>query len=353
MLAAHVRQIHGYLVPEIILHDRYSRWREQAKLLKLSKEACLRLEWLIYHETRGGRNAQRTCRHFGIAPKTFYKWHHRFDGINLRLLESVCRAPKHVRQKEITPLEEGRIVALRKEHIRWGKMKLARLYRNIYGSDLSSWKVQYTIERHRLYYTPKKNALTQAKRKRAKEKKRITELKKQPFPGFLIAFDTIVLWWNGTKRYVLTGIDTVSKIAFARMYTSKSSRNAKDFINRMAHLMDYELWNTCHDNGSEFEKEFQQAITELGLGDYWSRTHTPTDNPVNERFNKTIKEEFIAMGNMTVNVSRFNHHLTEWLIEYAFVRPHQSLGYDTPWEYYAKANKLLPMYSSRTQGCFF
>jgi len=350
MLAAHVRQVNGYLVPQITLHDRYSRWRKQAQLLKLSKEACLRLEWIIYYETRGERNAQKTCRHFGIAPKTFYKWHNRFDGANLRLLVSGSRAPKHVRTREITPQEEERVIELRKKHLRWGKMKLAKVYETMYGSSLSSWKVQCAIEKHRLYYNPKKNSRTQAKRRRSKEKKRTIALQKQPFPGFLIALDTVVLWWNGTKRYVLTAIDTVSKVAFARMYTTKSSRHAKDFIKRVAYLLDYELWNTCHDNGSEFEKEFQEAVTELGLGDYWSRTKTPTDNPFNERFNRTLKEEFIAFGNMTGDCTVFNRKLTEWLIEYMFVRPHESLGYETPWGYYAKANKLLPMYSSCTGG---
>jgi len=40
--------------------------------------------------------------------------------------------------------------------------------------------------------------------------------------------------------------------------------------------------------------------------------------------------------------------LTEWLVEYSFVRPHQSLGYLTPWEFYEKTAKVLPMWSSRT-----
>lgn len=351
MLAAHIKQIGYYLVPQITVHNRYERQRKQANLLTLSRQACLRLEWLIYYETKGEKNAQKTCRHFGIAPKTFYKWRKRFDGVNLRLLETESRAPNRTRKREMTPLEEARVVELRKKHIRWGKIKLAKVYETMYGSAISSWKVQYTIVKYRLYYNPKKNALTQAKRKRSKEKKRITELAYKPFPGFLIALDTIVLWWNGAKRYILTAIDTTSKIAFARMYTTKSSRNAKDFIQRVAYLLDYELWNTCHDNGSEFQKEFQEAIVELKLGDYWSRVKTPTDNPVNERFNRTLKEEFIALGNMTTDPGLFNRNLTEWLIEYSFVRPHQSLGYETPWEYYAKANKLLPMHSSRTCSC--
>ncbi len=348
MLAAHVKQVNGYLVAEITLKGRFERWRRQAKELKLSKEACLRLEWIIYYETKGEKNVRKTCRHYGIVPKTFYKWRGRFDGINVRRLETESRAPKEKRKREISPLEEERIIELRKKHIRWGKMKLARLYEITYRSEISSWKIQCVILKYRIYYNPKKNARTQAKKRRSKEKIRITSLSRKPFPGFLIALDTIVLWLNGAKRYVLTAIDCTSKIAFARMYTTKSSRNAKDFLQRMAYLLDYELWNTCHDNGSEFEKEFQEAIAELKLGDYWSRVKTPTDNPVCERFNRTLKEEFIALGNMTTDVPVFNRNLTEWLIEYSFVRPHQSLGYQTPWEYYSKANKLLPMYSSST-----
>lgn len=158
----------------------------------------------------------------------------------------------------------------------------------------------------------------------------------------------MILWINGQKRYVFTAIDTVSKIAFARMYTTKSSRNAEDFLNRFAYLMDYELWNVGHDNGSEFHKDFQKAIKKLKLDDWWSREHTPTDNPFNERFNGTLRTEFLEMGHITTDVDRFNREVTDWLIEYMFVRPHQSLGYDTPWEYYSKAAKLSPRYSTQT-----
>lgn len=337
--------------------DKHANWRGQAKLLNLSKPACQRLEWIIYYETKANKNASQTCRHFSIAPKVFYTWKNRFDGKNLRLLESRSKAPIRKRKKEITQEEEQRIVALRKGHIRWGKMKLARLYKNTYGVPVSSWKVQYTISKYKLYYHPKKNALLQAKRKRSQSKKRITELKKMPFPGYLIALDTIVIYWNNSKRYILTAIDTVSKIAFARMYTTKSSRNAADFLKRMVYLLDGGVLNALNDNGSEFHKEFILACQELMLSQYWSRVHTPKDNAVDERFNKTLKEEFIQLGNYTDDVVTFNQRLTEWLIEYAFVRPHQALGYDTPWEFYQKTAKVLPagrqvlpMYSSRTHN---
>jgi len=349
-LASHVREVGYYLVPTVSLLSQGQRWRAQAEKLGLSKEARKRLEWFIWYEEHG-KNASLTTRHFGISRQCFHEWKKRFDGKNLQLLETRSCAPNHVRHKEITPLEETRIVALRKAHVRWGKEKLAILYKTTYGSPISSWKVQYTIKKYDLYFHPKKSAQTQAKRKRSKEKRRITKLKKQPVPGYLIALDTIVLWINGQKRYIFTAIDTCSKVAFARMYTTKSSKNAADFINRFAYLLDYEIWNTGHDNGSEFHKHFQEAIAKLHLDDWWSRVRTPTDNPFNERFNRTLQDEFIAMGYLTDDVDRFNHNLTEWLIEYTFVRPHQSLGYLTPWAYYSKAAKLSPRYSSRTFGC--
>ncbi len=331
--------------------DKYSNWRKQAELLKLSKQARCRLERLIYYETKAGENALKTCRHFSISPKVFYTWRNRFDGKNLLLLENKSKAPLNKRKRAITSDEEMRIVALRKRHIGWGKEKLARLYKTEYGAAVSSWKIQYTIRRYKLYYNLKKNEKLQQKRKRSQSKKRITELKKKPFPGFLIALDVVVLYINNTKRYVLTAIDTVSKIAFAYMYTSKSSRNAADFLRKVFYLLDGSFINALHDNGSEFHKEFQTACQDLKISQYWSRLHTPDDNPVNERFNRTLKEEFIALGHLTPDVLKFNHELTEWLIEYMFVRPHQALGYDTPWQFYQKAAKVLPMYSSRTGAC--
>ena len=329
--------------------DKAAHWRKVAKTLKLSKKACQRLEWIIYYRLTAAKNASLTSRHFNIPRKLFYTWFNRFDERNLGSLEDLSKTPKRTRQKEITRQEEERIIFLRKAHIRWGKMKLHRLYSNTYSEKISSWKIQYTIQKYKLYYHPLKNVKLQRKRKRNQAKKRITELRKRPFSGYLIALDCVVIYWNGLKRYILTGIDTVSKIAFARMYTTKSSRNAADFLRRFFYLMDGSVLNTLNDNGSEFHKEFIGACKELRVEQYWSRNHTPTDNPVDERFNRTLQEEFIALGNFNPDPVQFNKELTECLIEYVFIRPHQALGYDTPWQFYQKTNKVLPMYSSRTR----
>jgi transposase-like protein len=41
-----------------------------------------------------GRNAARTCRHFGISRQTFYRWKRRFDRHDLTTLEERSHRPR-------------------------------------------------------------------------------------------------------------------------------------------------------------------------------------------------------------------------------------------------------------------
>jgi len=292
-------------------------------------------------------NVTKTCLHFDISRKTFYYWLKRYDPYNLSTLEEKDRAPHRKRQREITPLGEERIVSLRKKYLRESKFNIAIYYQREYGEKISSWKVQKVIEKYHLYYNPKKTAITRRKRQRALKKKRITELQKKKMSGFLIQVDIIVIWWNGVKRYIMTAIDVFSKIAFARVYKTHSSYNAADFLLRLNYLFQDKIENIQTDNGSEFAKYFEKACQYLGIDHYFSRTRTPKDLSNLERFNRTLKEQFLP-GHFTPDVPLANRELTEWLIHNDFERPHQSLGYLTPIEFHQKYHKVLPMYPSRT-----
>jgi putative transposase len=299
-----------------------ARWSQASS--SLSPDAKKRLAWFDYY--RKTKNVAKTCRHFGISRKTFYFWKKRFDAHTLITLEAKSSAPIKKRQRMITALQEDRIIALRRRHLRYGKEKITRLYSALYHEHLSVWKVQKVIEKYGIYYQPAKVARTQQKRRSALKKKRIIELRKKQVSEFLICVDTIVIYWGGLKRYIFTGIDTVSKIAFARMYTTKSSYNGADFLMRLNLLLDHKILNVGHDNGSEFQKYFSEGCQKLGIAQYFSRPKTPKDNAVCERFNRTLKDEFLRMGNFAPEPDRFNRKLTEWLVEYNFRRPHQTHG---------------------------
>jgi len=333
------------------LLDRHKRWRKMAELMHLSRAARGRLEWIIFWE-KNRNDVSLTARHFGIARKTFYKWTARFDKLALRGLEDESRVPRRKRSRMYTARQYDRVVCLRREHLRYGKMKLLELYRRQYPNDhtLSSWKIQCIIKASGLYYEPVKQARINRKRSVARTRKRITELERKPSSGFLLCLDSIVKYWGGTKRYIITAIDRHTKVAFARMYATHSSASARDFLHRLHLLLDGRIENVQTDNGSEFHRHFEDACEKLELEHYWSRLRTPKDNAVNERFNRTLQDEFLSFGNMTDDTEEFNRRLTEWLIEYNFRRPHQALGYMPPINFTFKYHKVLPMYPSSTEA---
>lgn len=332
--------------------SRPVRLRAQAGVLKLSPDARKRLEWYIWHEGKGNGDVSLTCRHFGIARKTFYKWQKLFDSGNLRGLEEKSRAPKNVRQKEFTQEQYLRFLPLRRKYLRYGKEKLLRIYSRGFPTDrkISAWKIQKMIERSGLYYSPKQNANIQRKKQRSlgKPRPKIQTLSKEDREGFLICLDTVQRSANGQTRFIYTAVDYYSKIAFAHAYTRHTSKAAEDFLMRLYCLLEGRIANIQTDNGSEFLKHFDERLTKLKIPHYFSRPRTPKDNGRNERFNRTMSDEFLQMGNMTDDLAILNYKLTEWLVEYNFRRPHQALNYETPIQYHYRKQKVLPMCPSST-----
>jgi transposase InsO family protein len=331
------------------LRDEHARWRKVAQLLRLSRAARGRLEQIIFWE-KNGKDVSLTARHFGISRKTFYKWSARFDKDFLRGLEDESRIPRRRRTRTYTPRQYENVVFLRRQHLRYGKMKLLELYHKKHPGylSISAWKIQCIIKAAGLYYDAPKQARINRKRSVARTRKKITELKRKPVSGFLLCVDTVVRYWHGQKRYILTAIDRHTKVAFARMYTTHSSASARDFLYRLHLLLDGKIENIQTDNGSEFHRHFEAACQHLNLEHYWSRVKMPKDNAVNERFNRTLQDEFISLGNMTADTIVFNQRLTEWHVEYNFRRPHQTLGYLPPISFTFKYHKVLPMYPSST-----
>ncbi|MCM8820922.1 MAG: integrase core domain-containing protein, partial [Candidatus Omnitrophica bacterium] len=301
---------------------------------KLSKVGKQRLGWIRMGEKWG--NVSKVCRYYGISRKTFYKWKRRYELFGIGGLEDISRAPNKKRQAEITRQEEIRIIKLRKENIRYGPKKLAVIYQRIYGEKISSWKIYRVIREYGLYYSPVKNEKLRKRRKLAESKKRITELRNKEIEGLFFQLDTKLIWCYPDRRYIFSAVEKDTKIGYSRMYKSNSSANARDFLLRLYYLVggDFKVLQT--DNGSEFGKHFEDACKSLNLEHYFSRVRTPNDHPEIERYNRTIEEEFLQMGNYIADTKLFNELLTEWLIEYNFRRPHQSLGYETPIEFLNK-----------------
>lgn len=122
-------------------------------------------------------------------------------------------------------------------------------------------------------------------------------------------------------------------------------------------LTDGKIGAILSDNGSEFAKYFEEACRKLKIAHIYTRIKTPKDNAVDERFNRTIQEEFMETDEYfepsltNDDLTEANRHLTEWLIFYNFERPHQTLKYQTPIEWYNgcyQLKEMLPMCPSIT-----
>lgn len=339
----------------IILKDKIDRWRSMASTMGISDKAKLRLEWIIFYESIGNYDAYQTSKHFSITPKTFYKWHKRFNSGIVKNLEDESTRPDHLRTWQVSFIEECRIKGLRQSKLHYGKKKIKKLYFDKYHQTISTWKIERVIRKHNLYPNPIQQEKNKKKLKNQTKKNRIQNLDIKDELFFLFHIDTIVIYWGNIKRYIITACDHAGKMGYARMYSTKSSRSAKDFLYRLHYLIDAPLAHIQTDNGSEFYLEFEEAIMELEATHWFSRNHTPKDNSIAERFNQTLQNEWLNDGHFTPNINKFNQALTDWLEEYNFHRPHQTLDYETPISYYLNTleltQNLLPMWSAKTISC--
>jgi transposase InsO family protein len=332
--------------------SRYDYWRTLANNLELSSKAKGRLEWIIFYHTVGKGNSRFTANYFGISEKTFWKWRTRFNPDFIQSLEEKSKAPRTKRTWTVTSIQEERIVDLRKSHIKYGKAKLKILYQDLFKESISTWKIERVVRKNNLYPDPEehKKKLKRLKRMVSKPKVRVNEFKKVLPDVTLWHTDSITIWWYGERKVIFTAIEDTTKLGFARVYQTHSSRQAKDFLQRLVYLTDGKLKIIHSDNGSEFEGEFEESCHDLHIFQIYSRVRTPKDNPSLERFNWTLQDEWLSLSETGLdNLEEANLDLTNWLIEYNFKRPHQSLDYQTPIKYALKYKpEVLPMSPART-----
>ena len=84
------------------------------------------------------------------------------------------------------------------------------------------------------------------------------------------------------------------------------------------------------DNGSEFKKEFDQAVES-----HWhTYPRTPKMNAHCERFNRTLQDELVDYNLYDlVNTDEFNKKMVDYLLWYNLKRPHYALGQISPVDY--------------------
>ena len=89
-----------------------------------------------------------------------------------------------------------------------------------------------------------------------------------------------------------------------------------------------------HDNGLVFgSRQYRAIVNDYGLKQEYITPYTPQQNGLCERFIKTFKEEF-AWCHRFESIQHARLKLRAWIHRYNNHRPHQSLKYKSPNQYY-------------------
>ena len=299
------------------------------KSIKLSREVKLRLKWIQYYQKT--RNISKTCRYFGISRTTFYKWYKRYQKEGIEGLYDRPKTPKNKRKPTVRNKYQQIIIKVRKKHPTWSKEKIAKYLEVEKGIKVSPSTVYRVLKQTKLIEKIKAQRV-ERKRNKSINKKRIRKGLKATFPGEVIQIDVKHLPQKGRTYYQFTAIDKYTRLSYAKVYTTKSSRKAKEFFIEAIKYFGFDIKKVQTDNGSEFLGEFDKYLKEEGIQHYFSYPKSPKINSNVERLIRSIEEELWLIEGTEHTIDELNRKLRKYLRIYNFIRPHYALGLKTPAE---------------------
>lgn len=326
----------------------------------ISEKAKQRVKILAFWEKYGD---EATKDAYGTPRSTLYRWQKALSAENgeLEALNPMSTAPRKRRHRRVSGWVEDHIITLRTNYPRIGKEKLWGILRDegYTGSVSTVGRILTDLKQtHRIPIRTSLSFYAKGGIHREKIYKPRKKLRR-PQSVRVLELDTIVRYVDNQKRYILTAIDTATRIAFAAAYTNHGSGSASDFLRRCFEVIPNCPTQIQTDNGSEFEKYFRDTATSLGITQYHTYPRSPKMNAHVERFNRTLSEEFIVYHRAVLrdDVRSFNEYLMDYLLWYNTRRPHHALGLHAPLRVMLQSLQLpvreSQMWWTNTNSCFF
>lgn len=306
---------------------------QQIKTSCLSKDALKRLTWIDWYYSHG-KNAELTCRHFGIAKSVFYRWFNRFDKRNLKSLEfnTKVRRPLKVRESMLSHEVRSKIYAIRLADLEKSKYEIQEELKRE-GFSVGQSAIQNFINRHKeLLNVYHKKRVNKHRRLSIARVKASRELREKSL-GSLVQIDTKYLYVLGHKFYLFTAIDCKSRYAFLYCYKTISSASGRDFLRRVRGYFPFPIQAVNTDNGSEYLLEFHKQLESWGIPHYFTDPHCPKQNGRVERLHQTAEYEYFNYQyDLLDDLTMINQKCLEFCTKYNTKRFHRSLSYKTPQE---------------------
>ena len=288
---------------------------------------------------------------FGFSRSSIYLWKKKLRDSQGKLssLAPGDKAPKKRRKRKVNPLIEEFILFYRHKYHGVGKEAIKPAldkYCLKKGVDIISESsigrlIKYLKQSGRIDDRNIKlrihggsGKLMVRKKKRVKKIRRKGYMPKQP--GDLVEIDSITIFVDGVKRYLITAIDLVTKFTFSLAFTNLNSRNSKLFFQKLLDVTPFKIRRIQTDNGKEFEKYFKNFIRGTPIIHYHNYPRRPQSNGHIERFNRTIQEQFVQWHeeDLYEDIQKFNRKLMDYLVWYNTEKPHRSINQLSPMRYY-------------------
>jgi transposase InsO family protein len=273
-------------------------------------------------------NVARTCRHFGISRKSFYKWKGRLEQGGEA---GLCDRPRTPRRSPRATARDvvSKIVYLRQRY-HFGPGKIADYLKRFHQIAVARSSVHRILIRHGLNRLP-------GNQKHQPHGKRWQRYEK-PQPGHRLQLDVKFLEripGTRTRFYQFTAIDDCTRIRVLKVYDACNQRTAIRFIDEVRRRLPFRVHVVQTDNGAEFQSQFHWHLEGLDIRHVYIRPRTPHLNGKVERSHRVDDQEFYQLldaRGISDDIHLFNEKLREWEDYYNYHRPHGALGGQTPYE---------------------
>jgi len=295
-------------------------------------------------------NISKACRIMGYSRDTFYRYKELVNEGGLdNLIDRTRRTPNH--KNRVEPKIEEAVKKMAVDFPAYGQVRVSNEMRKsgvvISPSGVRSVWIRNGLSnfKSRLSALEKKveedgiiltDAQVSALEKKKQDDQACGEIETE-HPGYLGSQDTFYVGHlKGVGRiYQQTFVDTYSKVAFAKLYTSKTPITAADVLNDQVlpffdeHEQD--VLRVLTDRGTEYCGNLETHAYELYLAindieHTKTKARHPQTNGICERFHKTILTEFYQVSfrkKLYTELADLQTDLNEWLSFYNHERTHQ------------------------------
>ena len=325
---------------------------ESLRSFDSSERAKKKLEIIEVYDKYG---EEATKKIYGADRKVISRWKKRFEesGKKLSSLVPHSTRPDRLRKRETDRRIIEKIRELRQEHYKLSKYKI-KVFLDEYCETEGLKKISVSsigliIKKEQMFYQlDGRDKIHREYRLKREKVSRAKYSPKEKEAGYIIS-DTVEVREQGQKRYFYNAIDVATRFAYSMYYRELNSTNMSNFYEWFKEVFPFKIRTWQNDNGRENLKEFEDKLRKEKVRQLFSYPRCPKINGYVERFNRTLREEFInSNAALIADDEEFSGLLADYLVYYNTKRPHLALNLKTPLQIIAQNNKMSHMYVTNT-----